>query len=357
MRGVALSLLALLAASCGEREEPEEALRPVMTHIVTSPRSERTVVLSGVSKPDLEVDLSFRVAGKIERLPIKVGDVLRPGQLMASLEQEDFVLGVRQSEGTLERARAELRNADASYKRIRLLWETESASRNELDEARAAFEAAEAAVEEATAAMELSRQQLSYSTLYAGRHVECNVVDVIAEQGENVAVGEKIAELSCGSRLKVDIGVPESVITQVSPGDEVSVSFNSVEGVFVAVVEEVGSAALEATTFPVTAVIEGEHSELRPGMAVKVAFYLRHAYEGQIIIPFEGVGEDQEGHFVYLLERDGEGTGVARRRKVRVGGIFNEGIAIIEGLAPGETIIVAGVRYLHDGRRVRTEAP
>ena len=349
--------LMILLTGCGEAPPQKEPLRPVKTMKILPPGSERPLYLSGTSKANIQMNLSFRVSGTIEELPLVVGQRLKKGGLLARLEEQDFELAVSEAEASQQKVEAEARNALASYKRIKALWETGSASRNELDAARAAHESAKASVAKATSSYELARQQLEYSTLYAAFD-ECEVYEVFSEVGENVSVGQHVASLSCGRFLEVEVGVPESVIDAIKVGDDVLVEFNAAaREVYSGSVSEVGGVALAGATFPVTIKLDGSNPKLRSGMAAKVLFKLKGTGGEFPTLPFEAVGEDEQGNYVYILERNESGEAFARRRPVVVGQVSAGGITVEEGVNPGEILITAGLRYLTDGRQVKAEAP
>ncbi len=149
-------------------------------------------------------------------------------------------------------------------------------------------------------------------------------------------------------------------IAQIAQGDAVSVTFDAMPGqTLAAVVSEVGVAATgAATTFPVRVRLERDEAQIRSGMAANVAFTFgaKNAAD-RIVAPLHAVGEDRQGRFVFVVEPQGEGVGVVRRRPVKVGGLDAEGLEILEGLTPGERLVTAGVKRLADGREVKLLLP
>jgi RND family efflux transporter MFP subunit len=324
---------------------------------VYSTGSIRTRSFSGVAEAKTRSELSFKVSGTLERIPVKVGDKVATGDLIASLDPTDHELAVQEAEAELTRAQAEKRNADAAYQRIQLLYENRTASLNDLDAARAAAESGEARVVSVEKRLELARLQLSYCRLAAPSSGA--IASVPREVGENVSPGQPVAILASSGRLKVSLQVPEALIARIREGDSVTVKFDAIPArAFAAVVAEVGVAALgAATTYPVTARLVDETGEVRPGMAAEVAF--RFGGSGgpdRILVPPAAVGEDRQGRFVFVLEITEGDAGVARRRAVTVGALTEAGLEIVDGLEDGDLLITAGVTKLHDGRPVRAAA-
>jgi RND family efflux transporter MFP subunit len=349
---------ALCLLGCADEPVPPEILRPVRSQIVTASGGTRTRSFSGTAKAGQEIELSFRVSGKIERLPVRVGERVAAGQLIAQLEQEDFRIDVQQARASLAQAEASARNADSNLDRIRELWENNNASQNELDSARAAQESARARVAAAQESLKSDERQLGYARLVSP--VEGAIASVPVNVNENVSQGQTVVLLTSGSRSEVEVGMPEVLIAQVREGESVTVSFDALPGdLFDAVVTEVGVAATgTATTFPVTVRLVAESSAIRSGMAAEVAFRFQSSGGARaLLLPPVAVGEDREGRYVFVVEPpDDDGVAVVRRRSVVVDEeLTPDGIRLLSGIAEGDRVVTAGVRRLTDGQRVRFE--
>ena len=347
-----VALLALLAG-CGEEEPvPEFPLRTVRHVTVTPEPGRRIRSFSGVSGAAQQASLSFKVAGTISALDAAVGGSVRKGQIIAGLDPSGFRLQLQQAEAELLRAEAERRNAAVNYERIKGLYENRSASRTELDAARAASESTNALVSAAARAVELARLNLSYTSL--GVRQDCSVVDVVADVGENVGAGQPVVEVNCGEHLEIAITVPETLIAHFSPGLSGEITFDSLPGrTFPGVVSEVGVAA-DGTAFPVTVRMEGA-GEVRSGLAAQVDFAFDRG-ESTTILPAVSVAEDEQGRFVYtLVDGDEAGVGVIRRRPVEVGELTSRGLEMISGVSPGDRVVTAGISVIRDGMKVRVD--
>ncbi|WP_420422029.1 efflux RND transporter periplasmic adaptor subunit [Simkania sp.] len=353
MRYAWLFLTAVFLIGC-EKKEIQEEVRPVLTEKVELFEGNPPLIFSGFAKSQKFINVSFRVGGLIEKLPINVGDRLKQGEMIASLDEDDFLLRLQKAGATLDKATAQLRQSSAHYKRIKTLYESESASRDELDTARASYESARAAVEQSESEYDLSQKELSYTFLRAENN-GCEVAEKHVEVNENIEPGQQIATLTCGTTLEVEIAIPESSIADIQQGDPVDVYFNTLpDEPFKGFVSEVGVSATEGATFPVTIALENQDPRLRSGMAVKA--FIPRPYLGEkdiIIAPLEAVGEDQKGHFVYIFQDEGKGVGVAKKIYVKIGELLPQGIVIKSGLKPDQELIIAGLRYLADGRRVK----
>lgn len=353
LRCFGLAALLALLAGCGEEAPaPELPLRTVRHVAVTPEPGLRVRSFSGVSRAAQQASLSFKVAGTISALDATTGGRVRKGQVIAELEPSGFRLQLQQAEAELLRAEAERRNAAANYERVKGLYENRSASRTELDAARAASESTNALVSAAARAVELARLNLSYTRLTVGQG--CSVVDVVAGVGENVGGGQPVVEVNCGDYLEIAITVPETLIANFSWGLFGEVTFDSLPGrTFQGVVSEVGIAAT-GTAFPVTVRVEGTE-EVRSGLAAQVDFAFDRG-ESTTVLPAVSVAEDERGRFVYtLVDGDEAGVGVIRRKPVEVGELTSRGLEVISGVAPGDRVVTAGISVIRDGMKVKVD--
>jgi RND family efflux transporter MFP subunit len=290
----------------------------------------------------------------VQRVAVKVGDAVRTGQLIAELDPRDYDLQMQEAKAALEQAQAQARNTASNYERVRALYENRNASRNDLDAARAADESAKAAVESSTKRYELAQSQFSYTKLTAP--VDGAIATLDCEVNENVKAGDKVAFLTSGGRLEVEVGVPEILISQVREGEQVTVTFDASPGQdFDARVTEVGIASTDrVSTFLVTVLLSSESADIRQGMAAQVAFDFTSA-DGRerFVVPPVAVGEDREGRFVYTVEStDGE-LAVVRRQTVTTGELTAEGLDILDGISDGDLLITAGIGRIEDGMTVK----
>jgi len=230
MKILAAAVIWVILLPACESEEPvrEPLIRPVRTQQVFSTGGTRVRTFSGTAQAGLESRLSFKVAGTVQVLNVKVGDHVKSGDLIAELDPIDYRLQAEETEASLERARADLRNAEAKYARVRALYENRNASRNDLDAARAGAESARAQVHSIQKRLELAGSQLRYTRLTAA--TDGAIAEVGIEVNENVRAGQTVVLLTSGARPEVKVGVPGILISQVQEGGKVTVTFDSIPG-------------------------------------------------------------------------------------------------------------------------------
>lgn len=344
----------LVLAGCDEPAPIEVTkVRPVRYARAVPQGSMEQRTYSGAARAELETDLSFKVAGTLLSRSASVGDSLVAGAEVASLEDTDYRVRLQESAAGLARARAEVRNAEATYDRTRELYENRNASRSDLDAARAGAESARAQVRASSQQLESARLQLSYTRLTAPQ--DCSVAEVFAQVNQNLAAGQSVLRVNCGQCAEVVVTVPETDIGRITQGTAVRVTMDAVpDQDLTGVVTEVGVASGAGTTYPVTVALQERCGAVRSGMAADVIFrFPTSGPLGGIVVPLVAVGEDAQGRFVFVLEpKDEEVVWVAARRAVEVGGPVPNGMLISAGLNEGELIATAGVRRLSDGQQV-----
>jgi len=330
---------AIVLAGCGKKGD-EEQVRPIKYMIVQKGDAAMQKEYSGVSKNITESQLSFRVSGMIEELPIKVGQHVTDGQTLARLDPTDYEMKAKEME-------AEHVSAQADLKRYRALYEEESATKQELDDAQARADIAKAQYD-------LAKQELSYTVLKAPAAGQ--VVEKPVEVHENVMAGQIVCILETGKEMEVKVGLPEYLIGWVKKGDKAKISFKSIgDKSYEAIVTEVGVRIDEKTgTFPVTTQIVKHEGELRAGMVADVKFIFtppdKDASE-TITVPSEALLEDPKGfRYVWVFDPDKE---TVSKRKVEVDQLTQGGTMIKSGLESGEIIATAGAHYLHEGQKVK----
>ncbi len=353
---IVVFMATLILPSCKEKEQTQEIIRPVSYIQVFSTGGSRIRTFPGVAQAGTESRLSFKVAGTVKRVAVGVGDRVQEGQIIAELDPYDYQLKVQQARASLLQAEAQARNADSAYDRTRSLYENKSASKQDLDAARMAYESANAMVQASQKQLEQALLHLSYTKITAPENGA--IAEVNCEVNENVQAGMPLFLLTAGLQLEVKVSIPEILISQIEENKEVSVKFDAIpDKEFQANVSEVGIRSTTlATTFPVIILLKQTDPDIRSGMAASVSIRFESKDERvRFIVPSEAVGEDREGRFVFLvdLQPEQEGYGIIRRKPVVIGELTSEGIEVFEGLVDGDRVVTAGISYIVDGQKVK----
>ena len=348
----------LLLIGCEQQEiAVQQRLRSVKYQEITAASAGVTRTFSGLAKGSQEANLSFKIAGTIELLPVKVGDHLKVNQLIAQLDSSQYELQVQQAQASLAQATASQRNAGAAFERMKGLYENNNASRNDLDAARAMADSNKAQVQVARKSLELTRLNLSYTQLRLSK--ACDIAEVNVENNENVGSGQSIVKVSCGQQMNVELAVPGNYVTLIKHDMPAEVTFGARPGEkFPATVSEVSVASSAGgTTFPITVSLDNNPVQLRSGMVAEVSFHFNHQSTAKhIVVPAITISEDKQGRFAYIVETtEDNNVGIIKRHQVTVGELTSDGLEIIDGLKIGDKIVTAGITVIRDKLKVRID--
>ncbi len=355
MKSYLIILSALLLAACGGKEVPEEQIRPVFYQEVGKQSLSEIRSFAGISQPNNEAKLSFRVGGNIEEIAVELGDSLKKGQVIARLDITDYRINYNQAVMSQKNAQVQLIAARSSYQRLESLYANNSASLSDYEKAKAQYESAVAMANSADAQVKAAKNQLDYTILSAP--YDGTITAKMADENEVVSAGKPIVAFSSTSNMEVRTAVPENTIGQVKRGQKVTATFGPLAGkVFNGTVSEVSTGTDNASTYQVIVKLTGPTGKLLPGMTGTVNIPLMATNDSRkaVMIPTDAAGHDIDGDFVYIA-REGEepGTYVATRRKITIGELTPQGYPVTEGLSEGDLVITAGLSFLYDGREVK----
>ncbi|MEL6342703.1 MAG: efflux RND transporter periplasmic adaptor subunit, partial [Myxococcota bacterium] len=242
LRGWAfIAIGALTLSGCGAEDpgDVEPPLRPVRTVVVGEAAGQRKRVLSGSAQAANSSVMSFKVSGTINQVAVSVGDTVDAGALLASLDDSDYQLQLRDAQAGLSAAIAQSRQAKSGYDRARELYVNQQISQSQLESARASYEGSQAQVSSASQRVKMARSQIEYAKLLAVQ--SGTVADVMVSEGENASPGRPAISLTLGDGIDVKVAAPEAIISQVRRGDPAEVAFEALgEQRYMGVVSSVG---------------------------------------------------------------------------------------------------------------------
>ncbi len=371
MKYLSLFLLLLLITACGGDEEVkvETRTRAIRYGEVMTDDGNTTQTYTGVATAAGETPLSFRVSGTIRTLSVKLGERVKKGQLIATLDPQDMEVQRSQSSAQYEANQAQLQSTEtqlvaarAAYDRTTKLYESNSVSLSEFEQARSQFQNAQAQVEASRSQLNASgaqvraaRNQVGYTRLTAP--FDGVITTRSAEANEYAGSGKAIVTLSTEKEPEVEVNLPESRIGVVTPDMDVTITFPSLGNKeFPGRVTEVAYASGDAPSYPVViSILEGTQS-IRPGMAASVRFSFHDGTgSGDLLLtPIESVTEGPSEKYVFLLTpSDSTDNYVAHKRPVTIGQLHQNGFEVTSGLEVGDKVATAGLKQLLDGMEVR----
>jgi RND family efflux transporter MFP subunit len=397
----------LLTACSRPPQTSTELVRPVRTLVVAGGGDTGSRTFPGRVDASKQVELTFQVPGLLVDLPVREGQRVAQGDLVARLRPDEFQARLDVLQGQLARARADLqalqagarpeeqqrleaqlRSADATLANARVdldratqLLRSQTISRLEFDRADTAFrvalenrQAARASLDQSLTGREediLAKQsevaglearvveagiQLADTTLtapYAGV-----IARRFVEQGQSIRAKQPVVKFQDVEEIEIAVDVPESVMASALRTADITgltAEFSAAPGrSFPVQVREIAQRADPVTqTFNVRATMQAPADlNLLPGMTATVTMnYRRAAVLGpNISVPVSAVVQNSNGDsIVWIIGPDG----TTSARPVRTGAISSGLIEITEGLQPGDRIAAAGASHLREGMKVR----
>lgn len=378
LAGLALALVAatLLWFRSGEAPEVEVALAEVSGGAAGGTTG---ITANGYVVARTKASVSSKVSGRLAYLGVTEGSVVKRGEVIARLENDDYQASLAQSEADLARARAALREAEAQRDQLRrdlarereLLEQNLTSAREVEDlaarltggEARVGVQAAQ--VQAAEAGVGVARANLENT--YIRAPFNGTVLRKDAEVGEVVAPVATGGGLTRGAvvtmadmeTLEVEVDVNEAYIAQIAGGQPARIYLDAYpnEAYQGAVRQVVPTADRQRATVLVKVNILDRDSRILPEMAARVDFLNEPATgdapePARIFVPATAVRSDG-GETVVWLVRDGR----LERRIVDAGPVSAGRREIRSGLSGGEQVIVAGPADLAEGGSVRPRRP
>jgi RND family efflux transporter MFP subunit len=341
-----LAPLAILAA-CSKAEEKAEPPRPALT-LVVQPTPALDVALSGTVQPQVQSPMGFRVLGRMIARPVKVGDRVVAGQMLAAVDPLSFEMAARSAAATLSSARAQYDNAAATEERQAALLAKKTASQATFDTAEQARAAAQAGMAQAEANLSKAREQLSYAVLKAD--FDGVVTATYADIGQTVAPGQAIVAMAEPSRRDAVIDAPNGVAEALYPGEAFTISLQLDTSISVAgAVREIAPQADSATrTRRIKIALDNPPSSFRLGATI----FARLAAEADaaIRLPESALLRDGEKARVFVVD---PASFAVHLRDVEIAPDRDGRWIVRGGLKTGERVVTAGVHRLKEGQIVR----
>jgi len=338
MRVISLLLIcSLFLISCGKKEEPQEEIIPAVAWMeIKAAGVNQTRKLAGELVPELGGPLSFGVNGQVIKIPVKLGDQVKKGQVLAVLDSSDF-------QNNFNSAQSDLRNKKSLYQRMLKARESRAVSQQEVADAKNNFDMAKAN-------LSIVKKSLEDTNLRAPYNGVITSVDI--DEAQQIRVGERCFMIDSGTGLEIDVSVPETMIRQLVKNKIYEVVFPAIHGLKMnAKLTEIGTQARKANAFPVTLKLEEQSDLLRSGMTAQVFFTFEQKETEGILIPNSaiGVGVGEE-NYIYVYNPD---ASTLSKIIVEPFNITNNDVYVKAPLKDGDIVVTAGVSYLSDGQKVK----
>lgn len=336
----AASVLAATLSGCGAEEAPaadngnvaEERLTQVQVEAVEPRPAVETIEVAADVMADRHATLAAEVEGTVESVEADLGDRVGANEVLIRIDTRSIATEV-------EEADANFRQAEEDAARAEALFEKRSITRDRLTAARTTLEVSRARLES-------TRIRLAKSTIRAPWAGE--IASRMVEVGDYVEVGQGVLELVATDRLKIRAEVAAEDAQYIEQGETATLRLQALPGeTFSAQVVRIGASLTSTSrTLPIEVELANPGGRLKPGMFGRLTLP-RRQLEAALLVPLAALVDYEDGKVVYVVE-----DGVARRRPVTPGAVIGERVAVEEGLAAGDRVIVRGQDQVADGQQV-----
>jgi len=297
--------------------------------------------IDGVIEPVKQSVVSAQASGRVVKLLVKMGDRVKAGQLLATIDDQESAVGVQRSAAQVAQSEAELRNARVNFERTRDLRAQGFVSQAALDVAETQYQAAQAGNAQASAGARASALSQGYTRVTAP--YDGWVLQTHVEAGDLAVPGKPIVTVYAPLPLRAVVQVPASLADSTRAAKEVLVQLSEANGESKWVAPVKRSAMPAADPVSQTVVWRLDLSpqaaqNLLPGQQVRVRFVGGQA--NRTVVPAAAVLRRGELTAVYVATERGFVL-----RAVRLGADHGaEGVEIVAGLAAGERVALDPVK-------------
>jgi len=291
--------------------------------------------LPGVISPWEDLLVRTEVSGQIIDTPVKEGDLVVKGQVLARLDRRDYENRRAQEEAAYHLAKL-------GYDRFSKLSKMKAISEAELDSSLARLKETKANL--ASAKLDLER-----TVIIAPMSGYINHLD--AKVGLLVNRPDPIAQILDTNKIKVEIGIPESDIDAIQNLEKAQITVEALGGktfigkkIFLSRQPDSSS-----RVYNLKLAVNNTEGQLLPGMFCRVEL-VKHRYEDAVSIPLYAVIARREERFVYIAN-----DSKAHYRRVELGVLDGWQVQITDGLKVGDRVIIVGHRSLEDGQKINIQ--
>jgi RND family efflux transporter MFP subunit len=290
----------------------------------------------GVVEAVRQTVLAAQVAGALVELPIKAGDTVKAGQVLARIDARAANQSATASQAQVQSARASLDVATKDFERQKLLFQKRFISQAALDQADAVYKAAASQVAVQIAQAGAMRSQSDYFVLrapYGGIIAEVPVV-----LGDMAMPGRPILTLYDPSALRVTATIPQTVTVSLGARSGAQIELPGAPGVqrrlTPTLVTVLPTADPGTHTLQIRLDLPIGTANVSPGMFARAWLPVQRAAEGRIFVPASAIVRRAEMTGAYVLDAAGK----AVLRQVRVGRVADTSIEVLSGIAAGERV-------------------
>jgi len=359
---IAAVLFVMIAATSGCQRPTKVAaksLTPVHVLDVSLYSPSEDLRYSASVLPFAEATLSFKSAGYVteirqvvgadgRRRDVGSGDYVARGAVLAQIRHQDLKNQLDQANAAQSLAEAQRVEATKDYDRAKTLYASDSLTKPDFDRAQAKYDSTRASVDQAEANVhqaQLALQDADLTAPFSGYITSRNT-----ERGNLAAPGISAFTIADTSAVKIVFGVPDYVVRRLRLGQQFSIHLQDDPKQYDGRVTSIAASADEKTrVFAIEVTVPNPKASLKPGMIASLG--LAGVHKAPVpTVPLSAVVAvpGSPGRYAVFVAKEQDGRWVAQLREVSLGETHESDVAV-DGLNPGEKVVIAGAAGLKDG--------
>jgi len=350
---LALAALVLLSLGCGSKQPAQPAgagghAMPVQMVVAEPKEVNDTTEYVATLKSRSSTTISPQVDGQITQIKVRSGDRVSAGQLLMVIDPLKQQATVGSQEASRASKEANLRYASQQLDRVKKLYTDGVVSKQDLDQAQSAYDAANADLHALDAQVREQQVQLQY---YHVKAPTAGIVgDVPVHVGDRVSPTTVLTTVDQPGDLEAYVDIPVEKSPQLSLGKPVEIidSQNNViaESRITFISPQVND---QTQTILIKARINQSKVRLRTAQFARARIVW--GTRKQVLIPVLAISRINGQFFGFVAEGNGNQL-VAKQRRLQLGDLVGNEYVVLQGINPGEKIITSGLQFLADGAPV-----
>jgi len=343
---IGLSLLAatLGLAGCGQEEQAKVAdtAKTVKADVftVTLGSVPLTAVVPGAVVPDQKAQIASRLMGYIKNLDVKVGQEVKSGDLLFSIDSGDIKSQISQANSGYQQALAALKDARLDYNRFTKLYKEDSVSKQQYDKIKLQFSVAQENLASAKSGLDQAKAQLNYANVKAP--FDGVIVQKMAVAGSLAAPGNPVVIMENLKSLSVQTQVSADLYAVLRHGDTAEVLVDGISKPFVGTIYTLVSAADPKSRTHTVKLSLPNVNDVNSGTFARVSF--KRGERQTMMLPVSAVLNRAGIEGVFVVE-----NGRAFFHMVRTGAVIGDMVEVQSGLALGEQVVVNNNQEMLNG--------
>ncbi|MCK0160981.1 efflux RND transporter periplasmic adaptor subunit [Allomuricauda sp. F6463D] len=348
---LAVSLGFVLMGCGGNEKQAVSTAEAVPVTVADVDTGDSSTILAGSGQITAvnSTSLSTRMMGYVESLPVKIGQKVRKGDLLISINNVDLRAKKAQVEASIMEATAAFNNAKKDYERFQNLFNETSASQKELDDMTSRYEMAKARLEAANQMKNEVNSQFAYANIRAPFNGV--VTNTYIDEGDMANPGVPLVSVEAPGKFEVVAKVAENNISSIKEGTKAQIQVKAIDTILTGKVSELSASAQNTGgQYLMKVLLDETEAKILSGMYATVRLETDQNGNGKQIVTVPSTALVHKGQLtgVYTLGQDN----VALLRWLRLGENYGDEVEVLSGLSKGDQYIVSAEGKLYNGANV-----